>query len=281
MYKAILLDDEHLTLRWLTDLIGAGDFGLTVAGTAKNGGDGLELIKKIHPDIVITDIRMPKVDGLELIQKVSEMELPVKFIILSGYGEFEYAKRAIRFGVMDYLLKPVSGDQMKETLEHIISVINREKEIKRRLAKLQGSDQKDTSLLKTGNPENHSPMVTYVLRLINERISLDLSVDTLAGLIRVTPGYLSTTFKRETGMRLIEYITNARIEKAKNLLEKPGLRIHEVSLMVGFQDSKYFAHVFKKKTGTLPSDFRNKNVNEEQQNEQQGTGIKDTGIQES
>jgi two-component system response regulator YesN len=102
--------------------------------------------------------------------------------------------------------------------------------------------------------------VNQALQLIDQRITTDLSVETLARCLRVTPGYLSSSFKKETGSRLVEYITGARIEKSKQLLRKPELKIHEVSLMVGFQDAKYFAHVFKEKTGMLPSDFRIKGI---------------------
>jgi two-component system response regulator YesN len=118
----------------------------------------------------------------------------------------------------------------------------------------------EISLLDKRVTGSNSRIVNQILQLIDQRIALDLSVETLAILARVTPGYLSTSFKREMGIHLVEYISNARIEKAKQLLRKPELKIKEISLMVGYQDAKYFSHIFKKKTGLQPKDYRNKGL---------------------
>jgi two-component system response regulator YesN len=534
MLKVILLDDEHLVLKWLESLIGQSDMDLSVVATAKNGEEGLKLIKKYTPDIVITDIRMPKINGLELIKAVTEMAYPVKFVILSGYGEFEYAKQAMRYGVKDYLLKPVSDEQMKKTILNVAGVLIKEQEDKIKIEKIKadatevtehiknqlyqdilsdipvGEDKvlryneifsvnehslyqvvsvyllynteinrmedikpeiygiinrkideffgkleflhtpvvknaneiiviichnsrdepiwnrnknlqkiirsfitsiknsiemplvagignfheglngikisyeeayraveyaslegerycihinelfesqdkakypielennlmdaikymdrekaknisteilntilsgevctisrfrticmeiaavslrllyslgvktgelsaeintimrslpysvrfdvikrqiltiidEEILLLEKKNDRGYSKIINQVLWLINQKIDMDLSVNSLAHLMRITPGYLSTLFKQEMGISLVKYITNERIEKAKKLLRNPELKIHEVSLMVGYQDAKYFSRIFKGKTGLLPCDYR-------------------------
>lgn len=118
-YKVLAVEDEPKILRNVIKKIEASDTGFQVVGSAANGEAALELVKKLKPDVLVTDIRMPKMDGLELIRLVKEIEPDIQVIILSGYDEFEYARRAIRLGVSDYLLKPVEPDLLREILSDI------------------------------------------------------------------------------------------------------------------------------------------------------------------
>lgn len=97
-----------------------------VLGEASNGEEGLDLILRFKPDLVITDIRMPKMDGLEMIRHLHEQKIPIHAVILSGYSEFEYAKKAIKYGVDDYLLKPLSVDDVEDMLVKIEDRIKKE-----------------------------------------------------------------------------------------------------------------------------------------------------------
>ena len=115
----VVLDDEEKVCRLILQLVDWEKLGMTVAGTAHNGVDGLDLIQKVRPDLVITDIRMPGMDGLELIGRIRGLLDGVDFIIISGYHQFEYAHNAIRFGVEDYLLKPIKQTELNATLEKI------------------------------------------------------------------------------------------------------------------------------------------------------------------
>lgn len=114
MYKALIVDDEPKVRSGLTKLIPALDAEWTVVGQAKNGNEALELVRRDMPDLVITDIRMPNMNGLDLLNVLREY--PVQVVILSGYGYFEYAKTAIRFGAFDYLLKPLKPDEVRDLL---------------------------------------------------------------------------------------------------------------------------------------------------------------------
>jgi len=115
----VVLDDEEKVCRLILQLVDWEKLGMTVAGTAHNGVDGLALIQKVRPDLVITDIRMPGMDGLELIGRIRGLLDGVDFIIISGYHQFEYAHNAIRYGVEDYLLKPIKQSELNATLEKI------------------------------------------------------------------------------------------------------------------------------------------------------------------
>ena len=109
MYSVLLVDDERIILEGLSVVVEWERHGTALAGKAKNGAEALEMIREIRPDIVITDLKMPNMNGLELIAAVREEYPDIVFVILSGYDEFEYAQRAMQYGVRHYLLKPAAS----------------------------------------------------------------------------------------------------------------------------------------------------------------------------
>jgi two-component system response regulator YesN len=117
--KVVVLDDEEKVCNLILQLVDWVALGMTVVGTAYNGIDGMALVEKEEPDLVITDIRMPGMDGLELIGQVKKKLVGTEFIIISGYHQFEYAHNAIRYGVEDYLLKPIKQSELTVTLQKI------------------------------------------------------------------------------------------------------------------------------------------------------------------
>ena len=112
MIKVIIADDEARICRLIENLVNWEAFGMEVAGLAHNGIDCLRFIETEKPQLVITDIRMPGYDGLEMIRRAKEIDLDVEFILISGYEEFAYAQKAIEFGVRDYLSKPINKDRL-------------------------------------------------------------------------------------------------------------------------------------------------------------------------
>lgn len=128
MIKAVLIDDEYIVVEGLKAIVNWSEFGIEVVGSASDGVSGLELIEKEKPDIVFTDITMPRMNGLALIEKAKKVIPNGVFIIFSGYNEFEYARKAISLGVIDYLDKPVTIDKVEETLKESIAIINKKKE---------------------------------------------------------------------------------------------------------------------------------------------------------
>ena len=119
MVTAILADDEEIVRTSISKWIPWQELGIKLAATASDGEEAYDLINRIHPDIVITDIRMPKLDGLELIKKVHSKMKDTLFIILSGFGEFEYAQTAMRYGVKHYMLKPALKEDLIDNLKEV------------------------------------------------------------------------------------------------------------------------------------------------------------------
>ncbi|UOQ47653.1 response regulator [Gracilibacillus caseinilyticus] len=121
MYNVIIVDDEHMILLSLQKLLEGLEDKFSIAGVAEDGQEALHLLDNHSIDIVITDICMPEMDGLELIEKARNIDSKIKFIIISGYDDFSYAQTAIRFGVSDFILKPIVPDQILSIMDNMYS----------------------------------------------------------------------------------------------------------------------------------------------------------------
>ena len=190
MKKIIIVEDEFRIRNGLSTLINKLDMGCKVIGEAENGFEGLKMISDMEPEVVITDIKMPKMDGLSMIRQAKEMGASCDFIILSGYAEFEYAQQGIQLGVMDYLLKPASVSDVKE----LLNKLNEEKEI------TQGLDR-----------ENCSDIVREMINVIEESYGMKLQLDAIAEKFHMTPEYLGNLFAKETGITFSNYLRQVRM----------------------------------------------------------------------
>lgn len=131
--RLAIIDDEYFIRQRLKKIIPWEALGLEFAGEGENGRDVLQLLEENPPDILMLDIRMPKMDGLETAQYIHDVQPQIKMIILSGYSDFEYARSTMRSGVTDYLLKPVEQETLTKTLKNCIRQIEQEKKDKERL----------------------------------------------------------------------------------------------------------------------------------------------------
>lgn len=138
MYGVIIVDDELFVRKGLIEMIDWESSGFRVLDEADNGEDALDLIRKKQPNLVITDIRMPSLDGIGLIQAVTEEHLETEFIIISGYNDFSYAQQAVRYGVLDYVLKPINENEIVKTLHKLRDKFSAQKQLQDRLIIQEG-----------------------------------------------------------------------------------------------------------------------------------------------
>ncbi|WMJ90261.1 response regulator transcription factor [Anaerocolumna sp. MB42-C2] len=237
MVKIIVVEDEYRIRTGLGNLIEKVNADCKVIAEAENGYEGLKLIQSLEPDIVITDISMPKFDGLQMIEKAKELGLQCKFVILSGYANFEYAQKGIRLGVKEYLLKPVTITNVRELLSKLVESKTEVKE-------------------HTEESENgFSKVVSDMIHKIDTDYGKHLGLDYFVDKYRLTPEYISILFTKETGVTFSNYLKKVRIEKAKELLRNTNIKIYEVACRVGYPDQKYFSKVFKEYTGVSAKQF--------------------------
>ena len=245
MYRVVLVDDERLIIRGLSTVIPWAELGCEIAGTAHDGVSGLELIRSIRPDIVLTDIRMPNMDGLTMLAAIRSEFPGIQMSVLTAYRDFEYARNAITLGVCRYLLKPSNLDELQEAVKLMVSRLDAMPQLP--------EDPDDESVKEAGNH-----LVKAALAYMKEHCTEQhLSLGEVADHVYVSQWHLSKLLNRETDQSFFDLLGSMRIAKAKKLLADPALRIHEIAEMAGFSDVAHFSRSFKKIAGCTPGEYRN------------------------
>jgi len=256
MHKVLIVEDEDIMRKGLMFMPKWQEVDCIVVGEAANGKEGLEKIEKYRPDIVIVDINMPVMDGLEMLEK-SIKEYGYDAIIVSGYGEFEYARRGISLGVSEYLLKPVNYTKLYEAIRKIQAKRNADTKIQNAIRQID-VEKKKYGILEYEEKKTGNRYIDYMIQAIHDNYSKRLVLSDISEQCKVSCTYLNVKFKDETGYTFNEYLNRYRIKKAVDLLRENQYKIYEIAEMVGFSDYKYFIKVFKKYTGTSPARFISK-----------------------
>ncbi|MDR1748062.1 MAG: response regulator [Spirochaetaceae bacterium] len=261
MYKVIIVDDEDTIVTGLSQLLPWQKFGCEISATANNGESALSLIRELKPDILFTDIRMPGMDGLSLIAAFRSEFPEMQITILSGYPEFEYAQRALHLGVANYLLKPSRIDELESALMRMTEILNKRRD--RAVAAedeegISAAENDETAAASSESGENASNFITRnALRYIEEHYSERLTLPNVAQQVFVSQWHLSKLISRYTGQSFNGLLNRVRIDRAKELLSNPALKIWEISEMVGFSDVTHFSRIFKKIEGKSANEYRN------------------------
>ena len=249
MYKALIADDENKICQLIQAMGNWDELGIEIVDICHSGDDAWESIQKKEPDIALLDIRMPVYDGLQIINKVNEkygMSRNICFIIISGYAEFEYARQAIQYNIVNYLLKPLDKKQLNDTPQKACNSLSRKQQ------------QVENAILLQKN--RRSLQAACITDVQAGRVREGITVKELNGQYCMSfeqgsflGGFLNFPFSisehenlfLEKFMEKIQtfnaYLTEVRMENAKKLLKQPGYTIARVAEMVGYQDVKYFS----------------------------------------
>lgn len=245
-YSVVVAEDEPLLLENLVQKINRSGTGFEVVGSAQTGVQAYDLVEEHDPWLLITDIRMPVMDGLELIQKVRESHPDLDCIIVSGYSEFEYAQAALHYQVKEYLLKPVDEEELKTALGNLA------KSYAVRKAALENVFSSGDALKSPA--EIAQLLKEYIIRHFNEEINLNL----IATNLNYSSSYLTKIFCQQYDTTPSRFLIALRIQKAKQLLDHHyELNIRQVGEAVGYPEQAYFSRIFKKITGISPMDYLN------------------------
>ena len=259
MYSLVVAEDEELFRKELCSAQPWEDWGFVLAGAARDGLEALRLVRERLPDLVLTDIRMPGLDGLGLLEALreefGEEERPF-VLIISGHSEFEYARRAVRLGAFDFLLKPLDDSELSDAMARIACALA----ARSRRKALAGASEPALAFFAEYAPEGpRDPADAYVALAvadIRDRYVTELSVESAATRIGISGGHLSRLFKAKTGMTFSEYLVLFRMKRAAELLRDPTIRIGEVADLVGYRDQRHFSTIFRRVVGSTPTEFR-------------------------
>ena len=246
--RLIIMEDEDIIRQGLVQTIDWQMMGVSVIGSAADGEEGLTLVRELAPDVILTDIRMPRLSGLEMAQKLRTEGNEVPIVFLTSYADFSYAQQAVRLGAADYLLKPV--DEME--LMHIFEQLG--KKIEKQLGEVFEDDKLlDWQSCLQNNALN--PYVREVLAIITRDYPKHLNIESLADRQGVSASYLSRKLKEATGHTFGSLLARYRLRQSLVLLREGRLRVYEIAEQTGFGEYKNYAQVFKKYLHTSPTLF--------------------------
>lgn len=329
MYPVLVAEDEQWIRSSLVERIEAAGRGFKVVAEAADGETAWMTIQDLLPSIVVTDIMMPKLNGLELIERIYMQALPIIVIVTSGYDNFQYAQTAMSFEVTDYLLKPIKDEHLHTALYNSVRRLERLSEQREHLADivrflermesmeqaellraqdellqfillmyriqrgaclgllriwssrindmLAAGGEKERMLLPEQNREQicqhfRDLMLRYLqtrqfgsetsrrIRLVYEEMKRnymkELTVSEMANQVGISVSYFSMLFKQNTGQTFVNALNRIRVERARELLLEPDLKVFEIAEMVGFESLPFFFKLFKQEVGMSPNEYR-------------------------
>jgi len=256
--KIIIVDDEYLIRNLIRNCIDWDELEVEIIGEASNAHECLMLIEKDRPDIILTDINMPLTNGLDMTQHIIEKYPGIKVIVITGYDKFEYAKRSVKLGISDFILKPIDDDELKEAILKLKDKIQKEKAEINEVKNIKEAIGDLTEIMELEEENNDKYIsINQIKKYIIKNISNpDLSLKSVAQHFYLNSSYLSRFFKEKTNENFGEYIIKTKMEIAVKMLENPNIKAYEISKKIGFEDPNYFSNWFKKYKGQSIKEYK-------------------------
>ncbi|MFD0674647.1 response regulator [Cohnella sp. GCM10027633] len=262
MYKVLLADDEMLDLEGMRAFIPWTELGMEVVAAVNSGFAACEVLDSEPIDILVTDIRMPNMTGLELAAKALELQPDISVVFVSGHQDFHYIKQAMTMNAFGYVLKPMDDRELIDSLtkirEHLIVKMQRERTENAYLELSRTAGTTDSESLPAKESTKNGKLIESVVASIRERLHENVTLRDLAIRFSFSPNYLGLLFKEETGQSFNDYVIGLRMEKAKELLRDTRIKIYEVAEQVGYRYLPYFSRQFRETVGMTPLEYRRK-----------------------
>ena len=265
-YKVLLADDEQIERMALARRL-LKRFGENlVILQAVDGTEAIKLCSQERCQIVIMDISMPEMNGVEAAEQIRRLDEGCEIIFLTAYDEFSYAKRAIAIHALDYLLKPCEEEELTSVMEEAMRRIQRRRQFEElnrnsecleeesRQEEVYGEEFKEEADME--EPDRLGQAAEKIRRYIQKNYKRDISMQDAARMMNYSDAYFCKLFKQCFDQNFTAYLTAFRIHEARRLLREKNVSVREVSMLVGYYDANYFAKVFKRLTGMNPSEYR-------------------------
>lgn len=262
MYKLIIADDEEEIRCGLAEVVNWQDIGFELVGLFEDGADVIQYLETDDVDVILTDVRMAEVSGLEVAAYVYRAKPDTVVVINSGYKEFEYAQQAMQYNVRQYLLKPIKVAELREVFTGISRMLAQRNDHYR--LQLEHKRYQEMLSLVPLQPNEAAPtesasstvdLIKRAKRYITDHYCEDISLEHVADHIYLHPVYLSRMFKQITGGTFSDYLTEVRMKQAMALIREDRHKVHVIGGKVGYNSTKYFTKVFKKYAGCTPKEY--------------------------
>ncbi len=285
MYRVLIADDEMIERTVLFRTLDKNLKGQCQIFQAENGRETLEIYEREQIQILILDIEMPGINGIEAAERIRQKDKECSIIFLTAFDEFSYAKKAITVRALDYLLKPYDEQElmlvMDEAMRQADAHAKRKQELWEREKKdgtsllaaewSQGGEdlaqqplsgqqadlgRQDQETWEESGNVRMDKVTEMIFRYIQENYKYDISMQELAKAMNYSEAYFCKLFKQCFSKNFTSYLTEYRVKEAKRMLEQPTVNVKDVGKAVGYMDSNYFARVFKRITGQTPTEYR-------------------------
>ena len=248
MFRILVADDERAERELLSNYLKEA-FGVNIdLRVVENGRQAVTMATITESDILLLDIEMPGLTGLEVAKQILEQKRDVKIIFITAFPLFSYAQEALKLGASDYILKPVNRDDLLLAVKRAMGQLDVQKQLSQVVSKINKEDKND---------EQENVLIQQVRRYLEHNyMKIDISLDSIAEMIKLNPTYFSALFKKESGVNFLDYLSDLRINAAKEYLRDPLKGASEIASLVGYDSAGYFTRAFKKRTGMTPTDYR-------------------------
>lgn len=260
--KVLIVDDEELTREGIRMSIPWENLGITEVYMAEDGEEGLKKALELLPDIILADVRMPRMDGITMAFEIRKSWKQCRFIFVSGYCDKEYLKSAIQLSAVNYIEKPVEPSEIVDALKKSILQLEEEK---RRMAIEEEYRTHFKGVLEEIPEEDLVPvswqssmhMADKIEHYIQENFAdINLSLTQLADAFELTKQYMCWLFKKEKNETINQCIIRTRLKWAKEYMRRnPFVKIKNVAAKAGFADSSYFIKIYRKYEQVTPADY--------------------------
>lgn len=266
-YKVLLADDEQIERMALAKRLYKHFGDSLVIWQAADGNEAVRLCFKERCQIVIMDISMPELNGVEAAEQIRRLDEDCEIIFLTAYDEFSYAKRAIAIHALDYLLKPCEEEELTAVMEEAMRRMKKREQ----LEKLNVEQERPSGFWITEpdfskekeEPDRFGQAAEKIRRYIRKNYMKDISMQDAARMMNYSDAYFCKLFKQCFDQNFTAYLARFRINEARRLLQDKNASVREVSMLVGYYDANYFAKVFKRITGMNPSEYRDSGSTEQ------------------
>lgn len=239
LYKLIIAEDEDTIRRGLSKGFDWASLGYEVCGLAANAQEALRLIDMHNPDVLLTDIKMPGQSGLDLLEQASLKHPELETVVLTGYADFDYAKRALALHAFDYVLKIDITTELEPSMQRLKEYL-------------------DTVRATAPSEQSQEGHLNEAVKYIHAHYAENITMDGVAKHFYMSTSHFCRQFKKTEGKGFNSYLRDYRLEVSKQLLTDTDLRISEVAARVGYSNPRYFSELFSEKYGVLPSDYQKK-----------------------
>lgn len=239
MFKVIIVDDEPLSAQQLAVAYNWESLGFEVVEVFHSGKAVLEYIKDNVVDAIISDVKMPNITGIDLAKKCYEEYPDISIILISAYRDFDYAHQALKYNVVDYILKPIKEQDLVESITKLYEHLSKMQQMMNRPSKF-----------------SNNMIINEAVSYVKEHYHEEITIEIVAKHVMLSPEYFGAYFKKNYGQNFLAFLRETRMNAAKELLYNMDLNISVIAEMVGYKSPSHFYEIFQNHFGMTPSQFR-------------------------